>query len=625
MQEKVEIEGKSFEIKPLYQLNINENGQYSTEYYIIDNQILVAISSGTPSVSDIENGSKILNQIINDYRQDQYYFIWDITGLKKLPVKVRKKIIEEKNILDSNWKSQYLVVNGTMKMLFKLYMIVFPEKISNAYATTSVQSALHLILQKGKYPSPKKIKYHSPFNSTMDQLKKLSKEDLIKKVLEIEKMHNERTLQIFNTIGKISWDASFQPMPIDIDENDPYFDLINVINLIQNDVQDIISDLVDLNQNLEMKVAERIVDIIDKESNLRSILDNSDSETWLINSRYELIDFNHKFYKSFIKKNSSSPEINKNILNLIDDENERDKWKIRYDAALKGRAGIYIDEVNDEGQLKILEIKTFPINEIGKIKGVSIFIKDITDLKKSELKLIQKNRDLEKVNSELDSFVYRVSHDLRAPLTSILGLINLLKIESDPEKQKYYMNLQEKSVKKLDNFIQDIINLSRNSRQELSIEKIDFEELVKYIMEGQHFSEYSDIIEKRIQINSNGDFFTDRKRLGIILNNLISNGIKYCNPRNENPFIEIKVDSSEDKSVINIRDNGTGIADDHINKIFTMFYRAHQDNSGSGLGLYIVKETIDKLYGTITVKSQLRQGSVFTVTLPNLKDINNKA
>ena len=304
LQDKIEVDEKIYEVKPLYQLNINENGRYSTEYYLIDNQIIVALSSGIPSIKDIEKGVKLLQQITSECGRKDYYFIWDITNVNKLPVKVRKKIIEEKNSLDNHWISQYLVVNGTMKMLFKLYMIVFPEKIKNAFATYSIKSALSMIFNEENYISPEKIKYHSPFKSTREELKGFNKDQLIDKVLEIEKMHNERTLQIFNTIGKISWDATFQPVPIEIDESDPYFDLINVINLIQNDVQDIITDLVDLNQNLEMKVAERIVDIIDKESNLRSILDNSDSETWLINNRYELIDFNHRFYKSFIKKNT---------------------------------------------------------------------------------------------------------------------------------------------------------------------------------------------------------------------------------------------------------------------------------------------------------------------------------
>lgn len=609
-------------VKQLFMEERKEELLYYSEYFLIGTNILVAVSTGVPSLEDISAEIKKLRKYLESIGQKKYYFIWDISKIKTLNAKIRKRIIDEKTKLDPFWHYQYLVVGGTLKMLFKLYLIVHPEKVKNSGATASIVSALKLILNQKEYKRFSN-KYVAPLNSSAQSLSNLSKDELISLVLDMEKRHNERTLQILNAVGKISWDAAFKPVSIRVQDNDPYFDLINVINLIQHDVYDIISELVDLNQNLELKVAERIVDIIDKESNLRSILDNADSETWLVNSRYELIDFNHLFYQSFVNRNAATPEINKNILDLMPDEEERDKWRLRYDAALRGRCGIYIDEVNDKGTLKIQEVKTSPIKEVGKIKGVSIFVKDITDLKKSELKLIQKNRDLEKVNSELDSFVYRVSHDLRAPLTSILGLINLLKIEKDSEKLAYYISLQEKSVKKLDDFIQDIINLSRNSRQEIAVEKIDFDALVKYIIEGQHFSQHADVIEKRVSIEIKSDFYTDKKRLGIVLNNLVSNGIKYCNARHEEPYIEIKVNADDEKAVIEVKDNGIGIADDHINKIFTMFYRANHDNSGSGLGLYIVKETVDKLYGSISVKSQLRQGSTFKVTLPNLKDFAN--
>lgn len=608
--------GESIPIKPLFDEQSGNHLNYGIDYFLIGTDIIVAVSEGIPSLEDISRDIQRLKEYLATSHGKKHYFIWDLAKIKKLSTKIRRKIFDEKPALEPFLHSQHLIMSGTLKVLFKLYLVTNPEKVENIQTATSALDAVKSILS----PQESNIDGAAPFNSTKQSLSSLSKDQLVERVLSMEKAHNERTHQILNALGKISWDANFKPVSIDVEDNDPYFDLIYVINLIQQDVFDIISELVDLNQTLEMKVAERIVDIIDKESNLRSILDNSDSETWLVNNRYELIDFNHLFYRSFAGRNNIHPEINKNILNLIDSDDEREKWKNRYDAALKGKPGIYLDEVNQGATLKILEVKTSPIKEVGKIKGVSIFVKDISDLKKSELKLIQKNRDLEKVNSELDSFVYRVSHDLRAPLTSILGLINLLKIEKDPEKLSYYINLQEKSVTKLDDFIQDIINLSRNSRQEIAVEKIDFEELIKYIIEGQHFSQHADIIQKRVSLNVKSDFFTDKKRLGIVLNNLISNGIKYCNTRYEAPYIDIKVTADNEKAVLEIKDNGIGIADEHINKIFTMFYRANHDNSGSGLGLYIVKETVDKLFGTISVKSQLRQGSLFKVTLPNLKE-----
>lgn len=412
----------------------------------------------------------------------------------------------------------------------------------------------------------------------------------------------------------------FNKVEIVADENDLHFEMVNAFSLLQQDVAEIIREYKELNQNLELKVAERIVDFIDKESNLRSILDNSDRMTWLMNTRFELIDFNSAFINEIKRRYKVNPKINDNVLDFISNDRERGVWQERFDAAMEGRAGIYLDQDMIDGEERVYEIKTFPIQEIGKIKGVSVFIEDITQLKHSQLKLIEKNRDLQKVNSELDSFVYRVSHDLRAPLTSILGLISLMKIETSQEKIGEYIGLQEKSILKLDLFIKEIINLSRNSRLGITVSEIDFEELVNEIYESQHYSSSSDNIQRLVEVEDGIHFFTDRQRLSIILNNLISNGLKYVNPHEANPLVKVRVSSAEEKCVIEVIDNGIGISETFLPKIFEMFFRATQEFSGSGLGLYIVKETVEKLKGKITVKSKMRQGSVFKVVLPNLKE-----
>ena len=593
---------------------------YRSEYFLIGKNILVIVSSGIPSEDDVRRGAQWIEKIISEVQQEKFYLIWDIRGVKRVGPKVRKIIDVTNAAIQDRFIHQFLIISGNNRIIFKLYQLVNPEKSMFISMSSSIKKAVEHIIDRSELKLSWQRKGLKA-QHTKEELSALSKDELIEKILNAENHRKDKTFEIFEALGKISWDENFAPISIKVEADDPYYELISAINSLQYDVHEIISDLIDLNQNLELKVAERIVDIIDKESNLRAIVDNADSQVWLINNRYELIDFNNQFIEDFTRQHSQSPEVGKNIFTLLTDPMEIETWQKRYEHALAGKPGIYIDEIISDGVEKIMEVKTFPINEVGNIKGVSIFVKDITELKRSELKLIQKNRDLEKVNSELDSFVYRVSHDLRAPLTSILGIINLLKIETNLEKQQYYIDLQATSVHKLDNFIQDIINLSRNSRQEMQVEEIDFETLIRYIFEGQHFSEHADVINKKIKIEQENPFFTDKKRLGIVLNNLISNGIKYCNPRQDDPLIEVLVKISEDKAIISVRDNGIGIPDSHLNKIFTMFYRAHQDNSGSGLGLYIVKETVDKLYGNIAVQSKTRQGSTFTVTIPNLKEM----
>lgn len=224
---------------------------------------------------------------------------------------------------------------------------------------------------------------------------------------------------------------------------------------------------------------------------------------------------------------------------------------------------------------------------------------------------------LSKANKELDEFVYRASHDLRAPVASVMGLINLAKEEWDVTKLKEYLGLEEESVLKLDSLIRNIIQFSRNSHLRINTDEINFEELVKTSLDNHKHFQASAMIKKTFEINVKSPFVSDQFRLEIILDNLISNGIRYANLDAPQPVLNVKVEADDQKTEICISDNGVGIAQDQKDKIFDMFYRGTDDNTGSGLGLYIVKETVDKLKGEITVESSLKEGCLFKVTIPN--------
>lgn len=230
-----------------------------------------------------------------------------------------------------------------------------------------------------------------------------------------------------------------------------------------------------------------------------------------------------------------------------------------------------------------------------------------------------KNSELIKVNSELDRFVYSASHDLRAPLASVLGLIKLTRLDPDPEHRMQYLDKVEKSIHKLDGFIHDIINYSRNARTELEANPVDFKHEVYEILDALKYQENADRIRKEIKVQSSGVFYTDIKRLNIVLFNLITNAIKYHNVNQPDPFIRIAINSSPTEAVIEISDNGIGIDQEHLDHIFKMFYRADERSSGSGLGLFICKETTEKLRGTLAVQSTFRKGSQFTVRIPSLR------
>ncbi len=227
------------------------------------------------------------------------------------------------------------------------------------------------------------------------------------------------------------------------------------------------------------------------------------------------------------------------------------------------------------------------------------------------------NMRLQKLNTELDSFVYSTSHDLRAPLMSILGLVNIAKLDKDPTRLKGYLEKIENSVKKLDSFISDIIDYSRNSRLELILQKVDVKQTIDEVLQSLSYLDAEDRISKRIKIDTNVKSITsDQRRLKIILSNIVSNCYRYHRIDQAGPYIDISVGRKKSEIIFKISDNGQGIEKMHITKVFDMFYRASEDSKGSGLGLYIVKETIDKLGGTIQVESTIEEGTIFFVRFP---------
>ncbi|HXB08517.1 MAG TPA: HAMP domain-containing sensor histidine kinase [Puia sp.] len=234
--------------------------------------------------------------------------------------------------------------------------------------------------------------------------------------------------------------------------------------------------------------------------------------------------------------------------------------------------------------------------------------------------LLKSNDELKKSNKELDSFVYSVSHDLRAPLSSMLGVVGLCEMAPlDPFMLKN-VTLLKSSIKKLDGFIMDILDYSRNSRMEVDRQEIHFTDLLTDISGNLKFMGADDqrTVDIRSTIRNGVAFYSDKSRIGIILNNLISNSIRYQNPQVADPYVEVVVEVSESAADIRVRDNGIGIDKENQVKVFNMFYRVSSKSIGSGLGLYIVKEAVEKLHGAIELRSEPGKGCEFSIRLPNL-------
>ncbi|MBG9378665.1 sensor histidine kinase [Panacibacter sp. DH6] len=229
-----------------------------------------------------------------------------------------------------------------------------------------------------------------------------------------------------------------------------------------------------------------------------------------------------------------------------------------------------------------------------------------------------KHIELKKINTELDSFVNRTSHDLRAPITSLLGIIMLAEQEQNPETMKKYLSMQEKTLKRMDSLIADIIDFSKNKRLDLELKDVEFEQIVHDSLEDHAYLNDSQKIAKIVRINQYEKFVSDPRRVSIIINNLISNAIKYADYSKLQPEIHVNVTVVDNVATLEVSDNGIGIEEKHLDKIFTLFYRVTNSATGSGLGLYIIKETVEKLGGYIIINSTKGDGTSIKVMLPNI-------
>ncbi len=240
--------------------------------------------------------------------------------------------------------------------------------------------------------------------------------------------------------------------------------------------------------------------------------------------------------------------------------------------------------------------------------------------RKSHL-LETRNLELHKLNEELDRFIYSSAHDLKSPLASMSGLIYLAQKEVNLPEFHHYFDKMNTSINKMDGFIRDITDYAKNKRQEILVEPIVLEKILDDIFESLEFIPNNNKIYKSLKINVD-EFHTDRTRLEIILKNIISNAIRYSDFKKDDSFIRIGAEKKEDNLIITIEDNGIGIGAQHVPKIFDMFYRAIEHSKGSGIGLFLVRESVKMVRGTISVHSLLGSGTTFVLTLPCLKQVN---
>lgn len=263
----------------------------------------------------------------------------------------------------------------------------------------------------------------------------------------------------------------------------------------------------------------------------------------------------------------------------------------------------------DQSLLSVI-IYGVPVRMKDQTLGIFGVYVDITDRKKVE-------EELKIRNAELDNFVYKVSHDLRAPLSSILGLVNLARMPNNDDSLAMYIDLIGQKVEQLDHFINDVLSHSKNLKMDMKVAPVNFQSIIHQTFTNLDYMQGAAEMRQHITIDPY-EFHSDPWRIAEIFRNLISNAIKYRNLDASESILTIDIKITPERCIITFVDNGIGIESKALTRIFDMFYRASEQSDGSGLGLYIVKNAVDKLGGHLQVTSQPGVGTTFFIDLPNM-------
>lgn len=269
---------------------------------------------------------------------------------------------------------------------------------------------------------------------------------------------------------------------------------------------------------------------------------------------------------------------------------------------------------NEEGQWKrkdgrIIQVLVSSFSQrVNDTDIIYVAAQDISERKKAEENMLATNK-------ELETFIYKASHDLRAPLASIMGLVNVSKMELKDAASAKYLKMIDSLVQKLDYTLLELVKAMNIKNVEQFNDKIIFKELVSDVLNKfEYFKGYSRL-QTSVDISFYNPFFANKPIIETILQNLVENAIKYQNYNIDNPFLKISITEDPKGVKITVEDNGAGMDKAIQSHVFDMYFRGTQSSNGSGLGLYLVKKGVDKLKGEMKLDSAPGRGTTFTIIL----------
>lgn len=359
-----------------------------------------------------------------------------------------------------------------------------------------------------------------------------------------------------------------------------------------------------------MSAPKRILYLDDEENNLIAFkaLFRRDYEVFTTTSPQEAVQYLNENEVQLIMSDQKMPEIS----GVEFFELTRTDFPDAIRVLVTGYADIeaVIDAINKGGVYRYV---TKPWNE----NDLRICVENAFEKYFTKVEISQKSEALAQANSDLEKFIYSASHDLRSPIVSIKGVIQLARAEGVSEKAGEYLSMIEKSTSKLDAFVQNIIHYYQNIKAEDSNAKVNLAELVNSLIEQYKTYEDADKISIVSNLNSTSDFFGDGYRIQIVLGNLLANAIKFMDFDKENPSIEIEGVQNVEKFLLKVNDNGKGMSHEQLTQVQGVLSDNKSRGPGNGVGLYLVRDAVSRMGGKISVQSELGSFTKFTIEIPN--------
>lgn len=563
----------------------------------------------------------------NDYKvlQDNYFKLQE--RLKNY-TNLQQELISANNIIDKKLDN-YVKLNNYIKKIIKSESLksfkdYIPDVIVDVFSAES--SMVAFISNEKKILSTEGLQNKYNVDAVFSAIDDITSGETVNQPIYISQkaIDNHSSLKGFERIVLRKFESN--------SDNYKFYIIGFVSKKMSNNYEQLSQDKLLMFDNfseqmhsiLKHKISRN--DLVVEKEKYRSIIANMNLGLLEVDNDENILLTNQSF--SNMSGYSESELLGKSASKMLLDITSRKKMKKHNLARQQNQSSIYeMEIVTKQGENRIWLISGAPnYNSHGVLIGSIGIHLDITDQKKLEQNLLETNTELKKINSQLDTFVYRVSHDLRTPLLSIIGLLELIKLNSldtISDVNSEYIALISDSATRLDVTIKDILYYSRNSRLDLDLTQVDLPKMVKNIYKDiKHFNKN----EIKFETDFNGLNFieSDKNRLETILKNIIGNAVKYKKENSNSHFVKFSVYKEGSHYTFSVVDNGIGISQEHISKVFDMFFRATSKSVGTGLGLFIVKEIIEKLDGEITIDSTPDLGTTIVFKLPIINSNDKK-